>query len=159
LDELAELVAVARPRFDEREDEELGAALLEVSFAHMLLVDISRIASRGQAPHLPHIGRGATLRADKRAISGGTPMPREPKNYDHLVGKIKGLSEAQLKNHFTLYQGYVKKLNEIEQRLATADKATANYSYGEYSELKRREPVAYNGTYLHEMYFDNLGGE
>jgi Fe-Mn family superoxide dismutase len=87
------------------------------------------------------------------------PMAREPKNYDHLIGKIKGLSENQLKNHFTLYQGYVKKLGEIEQRLGTADRATANYSYGEFSELKRREPVAYNGTYLHEMYFDNLGGE
>jgi len=86
-------------------------------------------------------------------------MPREPKNYDHLIGKIKGLTENQLKAHFTLYQGYVKKLNEIEQKLGTADRGAANYSYNEYSELKRREPVAYNGTFLHEAYFDNLGGE
>lgn len=84
-------------------------------------------------------------------------MAREPKNYDHLIGKVKGLSEAQLKNHFTLYQGYVKKLNEIEQKLGTVDKSAPNYSYNEYSELKRREPVAYNGTFLHEYYFDNLG--
>ena len=86
-------------------------------------------------------------------------MAREPKNYEHLIGKIKGLSENQLKNHFTLYQGYVKKLNEIEQKLGTVDKSAPNYSYNEYSELKRREPVAYNGTFLHEAYFDNLGGE
>src|SRR4029077_8287866 len=26
-----------------------------------------------------------------------------------------------------------------------------------YSELRRREPVAYNGTFLHEIYFANLG--
>jgi Fe-Mn family superoxide dismutase len=84
-------------------------------------------------------------------------MAREPKNYDHLIGKVKGLSEAQLKNHFTLYQGYVKKLNEIEQKLSTADRSAPNYSFNEYSELKRREPVAYNGTFLHEAYFDNLG--
>ena len=83
----------------------------------------------------------------------------EPKNYEHLIGKIKGLSENQLRAHFTLYQGYVKKLNEIEQKLSTADRSAPNYSYNEYSELKRREPVAYNGTYLHELYFDNLGGE
>jgi superoxide dismutase, Fe-Mn family len=86
-------------------------------------------------------------------------MPREPKNYDHLIGKIKGLSENQLKAHFTLYQGYVKKLNEIEQKLGTVDKSAPNYSYNEYSELKRREPVAYNGTFLHEYYFDNIGGD
>jgi len=86
-------------------------------------------------------------------------MAREPKNYDHLIGKIKGLSENQLKAHFTLYQGYVKKLNEIEQKLGTVDKSAPNYSYNDFSELKRREPVAYNGTFLHELYFDNLGGE
>ena len=86
-------------------------------------------------------------------------MAREPKNYDHLIGKVKGLSENQLKTHFTLYQGYVKKLNEIEQKLGTVDKSAPNYCYNEYSELKRREPVAYNGTFLHEVYFDNLGGE
>jgi Fe-Mn family superoxide dismutase len=86
-------------------------------------------------------------------------MPREPKNYEHLIGKIKGLSENQLRAHFTLYQGYVKKLNEVEQKLGTVDKSAPNYSFNEYSELKRREPVPYNGTFLHEAYFDNLGGE
>jgi Fe-Mn family superoxide dismutase len=86
-------------------------------------------------------------------------MAREPKNYDHLIGKMKGLSENQLKAHFTLYQGYVKKLNEIEQKLGTVEKNAPNYSFNEWSELKRREPVAYNGTFLHEAYFDNLGGE
>lgn len=86
-------------------------------------------------------------------------MAREPKNYEHLIGKIKGLSESQLRNHFTLYQGYVKKLNEIDTKLTTVDKSAPNYSFNDYSELKRREPVAYNGTFLHEAYFDNLGGE
>ena len=68
-----------------------------------------------------------------------------------------GFSDAQLKAHFTLYQGYVDKLNEILTRLRTADRVAANYSFGGYSELKRREPVAYNGTVLHELYFDALG--
>ncbi len=85
-------------------------------------------------------------------------MARTPKNYDHLIGKVAGLSENQLKAHFTLYAGYVNKLNEIEEKLGKVEK-TANYSYSEYSELKRREPVAFNGTYLHEFYFDNLGGQ
>ena len=85
-------------------------------------------------------------------------MAREPKNFDNLLGgNAKGLSDLQLKAHFTLYQGYVKKLNEIREKLGTADRSAPNYSYNEFSELKRREPVAFNGTVLHEMYFENLG--
>jgi Fe-Mn family superoxide dismutase len=89
-------------------------------------------------------------------------MPREPRNFEHLIGKVQGLSEAQLRAHFTLYGGYVTKLNEIEQKLGSADRSKPNYSFNEYSELKRREPVAFNGTFLHELYFENLtapGGE
>ena len=82
----------------------------------------------------------------------------QPKNYDHLLGKLK-LSDSQLKAHFGLYQGYVKKLNEIRQKLQTADPSGGNYSFNEFSELKRREVVPFNGTYLHEMYFENLTGE
>jgi superoxide dismutase, Fe-Mn family len=85
-------------------------------------------------------------------------MAREPKNFDHLLnGNAKGLTDTQLKAHFTLYQGYVKKLNEIREKLGTTDKGAPNYSFNEFSELKRREPVAYNGTVLHEMYFEALG--
>jgi Fe-Mn family superoxide dismutase len=85
-------------------------------------------------------------------------MAHTPKNFDHLIGDTKAfLSEKQLQAHFTLYQGYVKKLSEIEERLTKADPTTANYSFSEYSELRRREPVAYNGTILHELYFANLG--
>src|SRR3954453_4773916 len=85
-------------------------------------------------------------------------MAREPKNFDNLLGgNAKGLSDLQLKAHFTLYQGYVKKLNEIWEKLGKADRSAPNYSFNEYSELKRREPVAFNGTVLHEIYFENLG--
>lgn len=81
----------------------------------------------------------------------------EAKDFSHLLGKVEGLSEAQLKAHFGLYQGYVNKLNEIWEKLSTADRTKANYSFNEYSELRRREPVAFNGTVLHELYFGNLG--
>ncbi len=84
-------------------------------------------------------------------------MAIEPKNFDHLIGKVQGLSEKQLKAHFGLYQGYVKKLNEITEKLNKTDKGAPNYSFNEYSELKRREPVAFNGTILHEAYFGILG--
>jgi Fe-Mn family superoxide dismutase len=85
-------------------------------------------------------------------------MAYEPKNYDHLKGgALKGLSDSQLDQHFTLYKGYVAKLNEIEGKLADVDNTKPNYSFNEYSELKRREAVAFNGSFLHELYFENLG--
>ena len=48
-------------------------------------------------------------------------MGHEAKNFDHLLGKLQGISDNQLKQHFTLYQGYVKKINEIEEKLAKQD--------------------------------------
>lgn len=85
-------------------------------------------------------------------------MVRDTRNFEHLLGgKAKGLSDLQLKEHFKLYQGYVKKLNEIWERLQTADRSSPNYSFDAYSELKRREPIAFNGTVLHELYFENIG--
>ena len=62
-----------------------------------------------------------------------------------------------LKNHFTLYQGYVtntgKLLATMEQMLKE-DKAAAP----EFAELKRRLGWEFNGMRLHEYYFENLGG-
>ena len=46
-------------------------------------------------------------------------MAYTAKSYDHLKGgALKGLSDAQLDQHFTLYKGYVAKLNEISRRYA-----------------------------------------
>ena len=78
------------------------------------------------------------------------------KNYSHLL-EGTGFSKPQLQAHLKLYEGYVKKLAEISKRLEKADRSAANYSFADYSELRRREPVAYNGVVLHELYFDGLG--
>ena len=86
-------------------------------------------------------------------------MAHVAKDFAHLKGSLKGFSDKQLDAHFTLYGGYVAKLNEIEEKLKTADRTKANYSYADYSELKRRECVAFNGTYLHQLYFENLSGQ
>ena len=89
-------------------------------------------------------------------------MTIEAKKYDQLVGNLPGFSAPQIEIHLKLYQGYVKKINEIRaeiEKIPFAErKPNSNFSYGKFSELKRRESVPYNGVYLHEMYFDNLGG-
>ena len=57
-------------------------------------------------------------------------MAYTAKSYEHLKGgALKGLSDSQLDQHFGLYKGYVTKLNEIEERLATADNTKPNYSF------------------------------
>lgn len=83
-------------------------------------------------------------------------MKYQAKDFSKLLGKLNGLSDVQLKAHFELYEGYVEKLNEIEELLSNTDSEKSNYSYGEFSELKRREAVAFNGMVLHELYFENL---
>lgn len=76
------------------------------------------------------------------------------KNFEHLLG-TEGFSDAMLKNHFTLYEGYVKNTNMFLERLQTLakdDKA----SPGEFAELKRRLGWEWNGMRLHELYFGNM---
>ena len=89
-------------------------------------------------------------------------MTIEAKKYDQLVGNLQGFSAKQIEQHIKLYLGYVKKINEIRAEMEKIPfderKDKANFSFGKFSELKRRESVPYNGVYLHEMYFDNLGG-
>lgn len=73
---------------------------------------------------------------------------------------IPGLSEKQLlEHHDVLYAGYVKKTNEIRQKLASADKPSANATYSELRSLKSEETFALNGVRLHEAYFDSIGGD
>lgn len=84
-------------------------------------------------------------------------MTYTAKDYSKLVG-MEGFSEALLKNHFTLYQGYVTNTNKL---LDTLDRMLKEGQTGtpEYAELKRRLGWEFNGMRLHEYYFDNLGGK
>lgn len=91
-------------------------------------------------------------------MSKPKPKAKPIRSFKHLLGKLHGISDAQLEAHFGLYEGYVKKINEIEEKLPDTDNSKSNYSYNEYSELKRRYAVPYMGAYLHELYFDNLLG-
>jgi Fe-Mn family superoxide dismutase len=71
---------------------------------------------------------------------------------------LEGLSLKAIEEHFKLYEGYVKKTNEIREKLVAADKGVANATYSEIGELKRQESFATNGMKLHEVYFGALGG-
>jgi Fe-Mn family superoxide dismutase len=84
-------------------------------------------------------------------------MPYTAKDYSKLVG-MEGFSETLLKNHFTLYQGYVTNANKVMDILNQMLK-DGKTAAPEYAELKRRFGWEFNGMRLHEYYFENLGGK
>lgn len=84
-------------------------------------------------------------------------MTYEAKNYDHLIG-MAGFSETLLKNHFTLYQGYVNNTKTLYQAL-NGLRQEGKQTAPEFAEMKRRFGWEFNGMRLHELYFENLGGK
>jgi len=83
-------------------------------------------------------------------------MSYTAKDYAQLLG-MAGFSDTLLKNHFTLYQGYVTNTNKIMDIL-TAMLKEGKAGTPEFAELKRRLGWEFNGMRLHELYFENLGG-
>ena len=81
-------------------------------------------------------------------------MTYEAKNFEGLLG-TKGLSDQLLKNHFTLYQGYVTNTNKVADALLAMAK-DGKTATPEYAELKRRFGWEFNGMRLHEYYFENI---
>lgn len=88
------------------------------------------------------------------------PLPFDPK-------ALKGISEKTMAiHHDKLYAGYVKKNDEIRTKLKEKVAAVAagqdiegNATFSELRALKSEETFAANGVYLHEWYFDVLGGD
>ncbi|TSK07879.1 MAG: superoxide dismutase [Geobacter sp.] len=78
------------------------------------------------------------------------------KDFSELIG-MPGFSEALLNNHFTLYQGYVKNSNTLDEQLIQLRKEGKGAD-PMFAEMKRRFGWEFNGMRLHELYFENLGG-
>jgi Fe-Mn family superoxide dismutase len=84
-------------------------------------------------------------------------MSYTAKDYNRLLG-MEGFSDTLLKNHFTLYQGYVANTNKLIETLGRMLKE-GKVGVPEFAELKRRFGWEFNGMRLHEYYFENLGGK
>jgi Fe-Mn family superoxide dismutase len=76
------------------------------------------------------------------------------KGFEGLLG-LKGFSDALLKSHFALYDGYVKSVNKLDAALARMARE-GQAALPEYAELKRRFGWEFGGMRLHELYFENL---
>lgn len=93
-------------------------------------------------------------------------MDTKPLTFDGE--KLDGISAKTVAvHHDKLYAGYVAKVGEIWDKLrafretikAGGTPPAGNATYSELRALKDAETFAVNGVYLHEWYFDVLGGD
>ncbi|MFH0927840.1 MAG: superoxide dismutase [bacterium] len=90
-------------------------------------------------------------------------MPYEPKPlpFESLVGISDKTTSI---HHDKLYAGYVAKMNEVGEKLRTSREnkeviEKANATFSELRALRDAETFARNAVYLHEGYFESLGGD
>jgi Fe-Mn family superoxide dismutase len=81
-------------------------------------------------------------------------MKYEAMNFDRLLG-TQGFSDQLLKNHFTLYNGYVTNTNKLMEEFAELEKQ-GKAGTPEFTEMKRRFGWEFDGMRLHELYFGNM---
>lgn len=78
-----------------------------------------------------------------------------PKRFD--IPKLDGISDESVRQHLTLYEGYVKNFNSIAQKIIEyAQDSEANATA--LSELIRRKSFEFDGMRLHEYYFEQFEG-
>jgi len=73
---------------------------------------------------------------------------------------LRGISEQVVTwHHDKHYAGYVKKRNAIETQLVQYGPGGEGFDARVYAGLKRSETFNASGMILHEVYWDNLGGD
>lgn len=86
----------------------------------------------------------------------------EQKKFSDSIFSMKGISKKTVDEHLKLYQGYVNKYNEIQEKLAALteeDFSKANQVFSNIRELKVEMSFAWGGVINHEIYFNHLGGK
>lgn len=82
----------------------------------------------------------------------------EAKQFESING-VEGLSGKLMAEHYKLYEGYVKKANEITEKLKSVDLTTANATQSDLRALKLGYSFALNAIKSHELYFQNISGK
>lgn len=79
-----------------------------------------------------------------------------PKTF--AFGTLEGLSEKQIKVHLGLYEGYVKHVNLIAEKLNAVRAGELTLDPYIVAELRRRFAFEFDGMRMHEYYFSQLEG-
>lgn len=83
-------------------------------------------------------------------------MTYTPKTFN--LPTLAGISEKQVKVHFALYEGYVKSVNLIMEKIAALKAADADGNAYIIAELRRRFGFEFDGMRMHEYYFSQFEG-
>jgi Fe-Mn family superoxide dismutase len=65
-------------------------------------------------------------------------------------------SAGTKRNHFELYENYIKTFNRISAELDSADRTEVNSNNSQFRSLKIDETYNMNAIFLHELYFANI---
>jgi Fe-Mn family superoxide dismutase len=85
------------------------------------------------------------------------PHQVSPMSKPDKILKLDGISPESVEAHWGLYEAYVKKYNEIMEKMAGADRSAANQIYSDYRGYREMLTFAIGGIKNHEIYFLNLG--
>ena len=64
----------------------------------------------------------------------------------------ESLSGENIRNHYSLYEQYIKDFNAISAKLDTADRNNASSNHSAFRSLKIDEVYNLNAAYLHELW-------
>ncbi|MEO5617256.1 MAG: Fe-Mn family superoxide dismutase [Candidatus Eisenbacteria bacterium] len=87
------------------------------------------------------------------------PFPKLTAKTFASIRELNGISLRTMEEHYELYKGYVGKTNEIQEKLATVDRASANQIFSDLRSLRVDLSFAAGGVKNHETYFGHLGGK
>ena len=72
--------------------------------------------------------------------------------------ELTGLSQKQIEVHLALYEGYVKHVNLIIEKIAAYKETDAEGNAYAIAEMRRRLGFEFDGMRMHEYYFEQLEG-
>ena len=111
----------------------------------------SAVAVTAAATRISH------AKTDKPAFAPAAPGSHKPVPLPFSAAKLQGLSDKLLTSHHdNNYAGAIKNLNAVELEL---DKVTKDTPGFQVAALRERELTYANSAFLHERYFENLGGD
>ena len=83
-------------------------------------------------------------------------MTYSPKTFN--LPALEGISEKQIKVHLALYEGYVKHVNLIMEKLGAVRDGKLELDQYIVAELRRRFAFEFDGMRMHEHYFEQFEG-
>ena len=87
------------------------------------------------------------------------PWPKLEAKTFSSIRELNGISARTMEEHYELYKGYIAKTNEIQQKLDTVDRASANQIFSDLRALRIDLSFAIGGVKNHDIYFSHLGGK